>query len=118
MQEQFPSTKEQAVTQGFKWEDTERGTYGKENGKDIFACTQCKKNFRIIPREFEFYQRLSIPLPRLCPECRHLRRFTARGPNRLWKRHCAKCNAEFETNYTPDRKEIIYCESCYNAEII
>src|SRR3989344_4754080 len=118
VQEQFPSTKEQAVTQGFKWEDTERGTYGKENGKDIFACTQCKKNFRIIPREFEFYQRLSIPLPRLCPECRHLRRFTARGPNRLWKRNCAKCNAEFDTNYPPDRLEIVYCESCYNAEII
>ncbi|OGN28083.1 MAG: hypothetical protein A3A33_04055 [Candidatus Yanofskybacteria bacterium RIFCSPLOWO2_01_FULL_49_25] len=117
-QEQFPLTKEQALTQGFKWEDTERGTYGKENGKDIFACAQCTKNFRIIPREFEFYIRLSIPLPRLCPDCRHLRRFTARGPNRLWKRNCAKCNAEFETNYAPDRPEILYCEECYNREII
>lgn len=117
-QEQFTLTKEQAIAEGFKWEDTERGTYGKENGKDIFACETCKKNFRIIPREFEFYQRLSIPLPQLCPDCRHSRRFTARGPNRLWKRNCAKCNAEFETNYAPDRPEILYCEACYNQAVL
>lgn len=118
VQEQFPLTNEQAIAQGFKWEDLARGTYGKENGKDIFACATCKKNYRIIPRESEFYQRLAIPLPLLCPDCRHLRRFTARGPNKLWKRNCAKCNAEFETNYSPDRPEILYCEECYNREIL
>ena len=117
-QEQFPLSKEQALAQGFKWEDSERGTYGKENGKDIFACQQCKKNYRIIQREFDFYKRLSIPLPLLCPDCRHLRRITARGPNRLWKRNCANCDAGFETNYSPDRPEILYCETCYNAEIL
>lgn len=118
VQEQFPLTKEQALAQGFKWEDTERGTYGKENGKDIFACVTCKKNYRIIPRELEFYQRLVIPLPKLCPDCRHFRRFTARGPNKLWKRNCAKCSAEFETNYSHDRPEILYCEECYNQAVL
>ena len=126
VQEQFPLTKEQAIEQGYKWEDHSRGTYGKENGKDIFACAQCTKNYLLIPRELEFYQRLAIPLPTLCPDCRHMRRFTARGPNRLWKRNCANpdapvggaCNKEVETNYPPDRPEIIYCESCYNAEVI
>lgn len=116
-QEQFPLSKEQALAQGFTWEDTERGTYGKENGTDIFACKQCTKNYRIIPREAEFYQRLAIPTPDLCPDCRHLRRFRARGPNQLWQRNCAKCNAQIQTNYAPGRPEILYCEPCYNAEI-
>jgi hypothetical protein len=28
-----------------------------------------------------------------------------------------KCPNEFETSYAPERKEIVYCEPCYNAEI-
>jgi hypothetical protein len=107
-QEQYPLTKEQALSQGFKWEDHPRGTFGKETiqwekvpdsirdvaidiTKEIFACTACKKNYRIIPDEFGFYQKLEIPLPRLCPDCRHARRISARGPNRLRQCRCM-CN--------------------------
>lgn len=142
---EYPLTKDQAIAQGFKWEDTPRGTYGKmtivwsdvpdsigranaEITKEIFECTDCKKNYRIIANEFSFYQKLSIPLPRLCPDCRHLRRILARGPNQLWQRSCmcgemnhgheGRCANEFETNYAPDQKEILYCESCYQKEVV
>jgi hypothetical protein len=27
------------------------------------------------------------------------------------------CPNEFETSYAPERKEIVYCEQCYNAEV-
>lgn len=145
-QEQFPLTQDEALANGFKWEDHPRGTYGKETkkwsempdsirevgdmdvAKEIFSCELCNKNYRIIPRELEFYRRMEIPLPRLCPDCRHARRFTARGPNRLWKRSCmctksthghsGTCPNEFETSYAPDRKEVVYCETCYNAEVV
>ncbi|MDO8574594.1 MAG: hypothetical protein Q7R86_03115 [bacterium] len=157
VQEQFPLTKEKALKQGFKWEDTERGTFSKETiswdkvpgsindagdldvPKQVLVCLECKKNYLIIPREFDFYKNLKIPLPRLCPDCRHMRRFKARGPNRLWQRQCMcegkkssrgvyantrehfhaaeSCPNEFETSYSPDRKEIVYCEQCYNAEV-
>ncbi len=143
---QFPLTKEEALRQGFKWEDHPRGTYGKETmpwdkipdsirdiggidvPKEIFACTKCKKNFRIIPSEFEFYKHLEIPLPRECPDCRHERRFAARGPNKTWHRNCmcdktghdhsGRCPNEFETSFSPENKEIIYCEGCYQKEIV
>ncbi len=136
-QEQFPLTKEEALVQGFQWEYTPRGTYGKETKKwdeipdsineinfevknEIFVCTQCEKNYKIIENEFIFYKKLSIPLPRLCPDCRHARRFIARGPNKLWHRSCMKdgCANEFETSYSPERPEIIYCESCYQQEVM
>jgi hypothetical protein len=32
--------------------------------------------------------------------------------------HEGKCPVEFETSYAPDRKEIVYCEQCYNAEVV
>ena len=153
--EQFPMTKEEALKQGFKWEDHPRGTYGKETigwdkvsdsihdiqcdaTKEIFACTACKKNYRIIPDEFSFYKSLNIPLPRLCPNCRHIRRFAARGPNKLLDRNCRcggqssitndyrntskhfhgenPCPNEFQSVYDSE-KGTLYCETCYNAEV-
>ena len=32
--------------------------------------------------------------------------------------HKGKCPNEFETSYAPDRPEIVYCEQCYQAEVI
>ena len=145
--EEFPLTKEEALKQGFKWEDTERGTYRKETidwksfpdsildlqadfnaSEEVFACIKCKKNYRIIPDELSFYRRMSIPIPRNCPECRHNKRLENRGPNKLWHRNCmcgkknhfhgkGKCEVEFETSYAPDRPEIVYCEKCHQAEV-
>ncbi|MBP9715293.1 MAG: hypothetical protein KBD52_02295 [Candidatus Pacebacteria bacterium] len=136
--EEFPLTKEEALNHGFKWEDTLRGTYGKETitwdgfpdsindlsedfdvNKEVFACIECNKNYRIIEDELGFYKRMQIPIPRTCPECRHTRRLKVRGPNKLWRRHCMNegCKNEFETSYAPERPEIIYCEQCYNKEV-
>ncbi len=143
--EESPLSKEDALAQGYKWEDTPRGTYGKQTKasheipdgihdidfdatKEIFECIECKKNYRIIQNEFLFYKKLSIPLPRLCPDCRHARRMKNRGPNKLWHRSCMcdkknhahgeqKCPVEFETSYAPERTEVIYCEKCYQQEV-
>jgi hypothetical protein len=132
----MPLTKEEALSQGFKWEDTPRGTYDKQTiswgdvpdsigktaleiTKEIFECVECKKNYRVIQNEFNFYKKCGIPIPRTCPECRHVRRMSARGPNRLWNRGCMNegCQNKFETSYSPERKEIIFCEDCYQKEI-
>ena len=80
---------------------------------------QCTEAFKIIPEELQFYQRMNLPLPHLCPNCRHYNRLKQRNPLKLWHRHCMKegCTNEFETSYAPDRPEIIYCEQCYNMEV-
>src|SRR3989338_6570421 len=87
-----------------------------------------KKNFKIIPQELKMYQHMGLALPRLCPNCRHLRRIHLRNPRRLWKRQCmctqpshnhsARCPNQFETSYSPDTKELVYCELCYQKEIV
>jgi hypothetical protein len=144
--DEYPLAKEEALALGFAWEETLRGTYGKETidwikfpdsikelpldfdvNKEVFACLKCSKNYRLTQNELGFYQRMHIPVPRNCPECRHVARFDERGPNKLWQRSCmcnqsehghgSKCANEFETNYSPERPEIIYCESCYNKEV-
>jgi len=141
-QEYFPLTKEEALNQGYSWKDPEEKNYQVEiktedipdNIKDvnedivgkIIECNhkgncnhQCTTAFKIIPQELQFYKKMNLPLPRLCPNCRHYERLKQRNPLKLWHRKCMKpgCENEFETSYAPDRPEIIYCESCYNQEV-
>jgi len=93
---------------------------------DVIECEhkgKCKENcmtaFRILPEDLQFYRRMNLPIPRLCPNCRHFNRLKLRNPLKLWHRNCMKegCQNEFETSYSPDRLEIIYCEKCYQQEV-
>lgn len=102
---------------------------------------KCSGAFRIIPQELAFYRKNKIPLPRLCSNCRYGERIKKRNPLKLWHRACMcnqrpttddqrryknttahfhsekPCPNEFETSYAPERKEIVYCEKCYLAEV-
>lgn len=96
---------------------------------DTFPGSQrCTTAFKITQNEFIFYKRFGIPLPRRCYQCRHKERFNRRNPLKLWHRSCmcdkanhehtGNCANEFETSYSPDRPETIYCEKCYQQEVI
>ena len=141
----MPLSKEEVLARGWQWEDNVPGTYGKETiapenvpdsihdvldsaTKEIYRCTTCTKNFNIVPDELAFYRREVIPLPRRCPDCRYKRRFALRPPRKLWSRTCM-CNREnhehaemctntFETPFSPERPEQVYCEACYQQEVI
>ena len=137
--EYFPLTKKQAIEQGYNWYDKPKNEYKPtikasnlpDNIKDVddsilkevIECdsSNCAGSnvFRIIPQELKFYKKMNLPLPHLCPDCRHRERIKQRNPLKLWKRQCMKkgCKTTFQTTYSPDRKEIIYCEKCYNEEV-
>ncbi len=134
--EYYPKLKEQAVKEGYPWRDKVFGEYKitlkdddmPDDIKDvkdsilneIIQCEYCKNAYKIIGIELGFYRRFLIPLPRLCFSCRHTERRKKKNPLFLWHRKCMKpgCTNEFETSYAPERPEIIYCESCYNAEVV
>ena len=122
-QQFFPLTKEQALAKGYRWRDPEVKEY--KIGGDIVACehggtcTQsCTTAFRITPEDKQFYEQFALPVPKLCPNCRHFERLAKRNPLKLWKRECAKCKKAIETSYSPDRSETVYCVDCYQNEIV
>jgi hypothetical protein len=89
---------------------------------------QCNTAFKIANFELAFYKKMKIPLPTLCPNCRYYERFPQTTALKLWHRKCMcssashfhgaeKCTVEFETAYSPDRPEIVYCEKCYQQEV-
>lgn len=97
----------------------------------------CTKAFRITEPELEFYRDMKLPLPRKCFYCRHRDRTLQRNPIlKKWRRQCmcdyhiyknstehlhhrsGRCPNKFETSYAPDRPEIVYCEACYQSEVV
>lgn len=135
-QERIPLLKDQVLSYSYNWQENIQMTIGKETIQpedipdsitntpdsiieEIFKCIDCNRNYKIIVSEFEFYKRMNIPLPRRCFYCRHANRVKRRNPYKLWHRSCMKdgCNNEFETSYSPDRPEIVYCEKCYQQEV-
>jgi hypothetical protein len=130
----FPINKNEILKQGLRFQENLQQTKGRTTLKkipdsindvkdeiinEILECVECQRNYKITSNELSFYKKWKIPIPRKCFFCRLKKRFQLRGPSRLWHRKCMKegCNNEFETSYSPDRPEIIYCESCYNKEV-
>ena len=111
------------------------GATGEDFYKEIIPCLhdrkckcQCTKAFRIHPIELMIYKKLNIPIPDLCPNCRYSEMLRYRAPFKLWHRTCmcdktthgheGSCKNEFETSYAPERPEVVYCESCYQKEVV
>jgi hypothetical protein len=155
-QDNFPLSHDEAVEAGLSWRDAMPFTTGKETlqlnqlpdsirdiseniTKEVFACMECGRNYRIVPQELEFYKRMEIPIPHLCFFCRHKARLAFRNAANLYDRKCqcggaqsenniyqntaahfhgdTMCSQVFETSYDPNSRHIVYCEQCYQAEI-
>jgi hypothetical protein len=147
-QDYFPLTKNQILAKGYKWHDRQDREYkidfmsdelpktikevddsilkktilcktqlSEENKKKYYNCTTA---FKITKAELDFYRSIGLPLPEKCFHCRRQDRMAKRSPRKLWHRHCMKpgCQNKFETSYAPDRPEIVYCEQCYQQEMV
>jgi hypothetical protein len=115
--------------------------------KEIIECAHkgecnqgCTKAFRIIPDELAFYKKIGVPLPTLCPACRTMERLKLRLGIELYDESCmcgdanskdgvyknmgnhthenTQCMNTFKTGFKPDKGDIIYCESCYQQEVL
>jgi len=125
--EYFPLSKEDAIAKGFRWRDPDDREHRSQTAQlpnkiveadetltqEIFSCSDCNRNYRIIPQELTFYKDFVIALPRRCPDCRYTQRMKLRNPRKLWERSCSNCNKPVHTTYSPDGPETVYCERCY-----
>lgn len=139
----MPMTKEEALVKGFNWQDDlrvlrEQGSIAMDDLPDSISqttdtiikekltCESCERNYNIIPRELEFYHTNTIPVPRLCPSCRYMRRVNLRPPRKLFDRTCANSNCltpdtVFFSPFDPASSKSpvrVFCESCYKQEIV
>ncbi len=76
-------------------------------------CQNCKTLFEITEDDLSFYERIKVPPPTFCPECRLIRRFSHTNVINLYKRVCDLCKKEVVSRYSPDKEYTVYCPHCW-----
>jgi len=76
-------------------------------------CQNCKKDFTIEPDDFKFYEKIKVPSPTFCSECRHQRRLAIRNERVFYYRSCDSCHKKIISYYHPDKKQIVWCPECW-----
>ena len=130
----YPLEESEVHQRGWSWRSAHPSTIGKETLQpenipddihdvpgtithEILACTSCRRNYRIVIQELDFYRSMSLPIPRKCPDCRNRDRLARRNPFRLFSRTCAKCGKGMETTFSSESKAVVYCEECYLKQV-
>ena len=80
-------------------------------------CQNCKKDFVIEPDDFGFYEKIKVPPPTFCPECRLIRRLSWRNERGLHNRECGLCGKKIISIYNKDLNNIVYCNKCWWGEL-
>jgi Zn ribbon nucleic-acid-binding protein/uncharacterized protein YbaR (Trm112 family) len=76
-------------------------------------CQNCKKQFAIEPEDSQFYEKISVPAPTFCPECRMQRRLAWFNLINLYKRKCDLCGKDSISMYAPEAPYKVYCPRCW-----
>ena len=73
-------------------------------------CQNCKKDFMIEQEDFNFYEKIKVPAPTFCPECRLIRRLVWRNERNLYRRKCLTAEGEKDliSNYHSDVSFPVY----------
>ena len=79
-------------------------------------CQNCQKDFTIEPEDFNFYEKIKVPAPLWCPECRMIRRLACHNGWFLFYRNCDKCGKRTLSMYPPEQKITVYCQPCWWAD--
>lgn len=131
----FPKSREEILAFGWHWKNEElsQHTITKKTQdmpddikdtsddilKEVIECNECGRGFKIVSGELNLLRKWGFALPRKCPECRFLERLSRTNPPVIfYSRKCFKCQKELISTFSPEKPDIIYCEQCYQAEVV
>lgn len=79
-------------------------------------CKNCKKDFIIEPDDFGFYEKIGVPTPTFCPECRYVRRLLDRNEYNLYKRKCDATGENIISIYREDVPFPVYKQEYWKSD--
>jgi len=79
-------------------------------------CTKCHTDFILDSDDFGFYEKMGVPAPKICPDCRFKRRVVWRNERTLYKRNCDMCSRSIITMYNPSSPYTVYCNGCWASD--
>ena len=76
--------------------------------KIVKNCQNCQNKFSVEPEDLAFYEKIGVPAPSFCPECRMQRRLAFRNDRKLYKRKCDFSGKEIFAMFPPEAKIKVY----------
>jgi hypothetical protein len=71
-------------------------------------CQNCKTDFTIDQDDFSFYEKIKVPPPTFCPECRIQRRFAFRNERVFHRNKCAVTGKSLISCFSSKSPYVIY----------
>ena len=79
-------------------------------------CQNCKQEFTIEPDDFDFYEKIKVPPPTFCPECRMQRRLAFRNELVLYRKKSAATGKEIISIFRPDSPMKVYEHEAFYSD--
>src|SRR5688572_26301624 len=98
------------MTHSINLPSTGSGQAGQAETKN---CQNCKKEFTLLPDDFEFFKKMEVDPPSLCADCGVGRMMALRNERVLYKGTCAKCSKSTLSLYAPGNPYVVYCHDCW-----
>ncbi len=131
-QDHYPLSQREAVALGCHWREPNRSEFRAQTYvgshdirtvhdsvcQELFVCSACGRNYRIVLQELMLYRKLGVNLPEKCPDCRHRARVGARPARVLSSRKCAECGNEILSTFDSKSRERVVCEDCYQRMVV
>ncbi|MEI6660362.1 MAG: hypothetical protein WCK91_02985, partial [bacterium] len=80
------------------------------------TCQNCKKGFTIESDDFGFYEKMGVPAPTFCSECRRQRRFAWRNYINFHKATCGLTGASIISLYPPESGIVAYSPKAWHGD--
>src|ERR1035437_6280432 len=79
-------------------------------------CTKCKNDFTLESDDFSFYEKMKVPAPKICPDCRFKMRAIWRNEMSLYSCKCAKTGISILSNYNPKSVYTVVSNEYYYSD--
>jgi hypothetical protein len=80
------------------------------------TCRNCRQAFAIQESDQNYYQKLDVPRPTLCPDCRQQRRSAAINQLHLFRRTCAATGKSLICNQPPESTFKVYDQAYWYSD--
>src|SRR3989344_1274326 len=79
-------------------------------------CKKCKQKFILDKDDLGFYEKMKVPSPKVCPDCRFKMRAMFRNERTLYNQTCKLCGRSIITMYNPNSPHVVYCNDCWVSD--
>jgi len=80
-------------------------------------CQNCYNEFTIEPEDFNFYEKIKVPSPTFCPECRFQRRITFRNERKLFRNVNARTGEKILSIYPLESGSTVYTDEDFRSDV-